>query len=328
MGGHTTSIVPWDVRPTEKGTISWRSPLRGTKLSETFQYTVYFLSYQIEGTNYHVVVGTWFPLKLGPGQSVFTLFVIEKKVEAQTMKNILSIVGQVLADQKGDISQLISSIRNNVQQKFILDAIPDKTITGFRSSKYQRYYEWQYPIFTPQVMAKPGKAYHVKIIAAVGFGKALGMDIKVEVLPGPSPQAASFQKQNPQNYIEPQSGQTLTSQATTTMVSDWPKTPSNQVQSNFQAANRISPSGMSASDMNELQAAEEGQLRTSGDDIKPATLPNEISANKNSSEATTADLGTDTMLRFSARKSATLKRISTTAKKSGKPSIKKPMHVV
>ena len=296
-GGSTSSIVPWDIRPTEKGTITWRSPLAGTKITETFKHTVHFLSYQIEGTNYHVVVGTWFPFKLGQGQSEFTLFVIEKKVEAQTMKNILSIVGKVLAQKNGDISQLISSINSNVQQKFIVDAIPDKKINGLRSSKYQRYYEWQYPIFTPQVRGKPGTAYHVKIIAAVGFGKALGVDIKVEVVPGPSPQAASFQKQNPQIYIEPQSGQTLTSQATTTMVSDWPEKTSNQVQSNLQSANRNSPSVMSASDMNELQAAEDENLPTSESNIESARLPNEIPGNENSPEATTEDLGTDTVLK-------------------------------
>jgi hypothetical protein len=258
QGGHTTSVVPWDIKATEKGTISWRSPLAGTKIAETFKHTVHFLSYQIEGTNYHVVAGTWFPFKMGPGQSVFTLFVIEKKVEARKMKDILSIVGEGLAKNKGDVSQLVASIKANVQQQFILNDIPDKIIHGLRSRKYQRYYEWQYPIFTPQVRAKPGTEYHAKIIAAVSFGKALGVDIKVEVVPGKSPQAASFK--NPQNYVEPP--QASTSQPTPTMVSDWSGTaePANQIQS---------------------------------------TVSNEISASKNSPEASS-------------------KRTSTTAKKSGK----------
>ena len=106
-GGHTSSIVPWDIKPDEKGTISWRSPLAGINVAETFTHTVYFLSYQIEGTNYHVVAGAWFPFKMGPGKMLFTVFVIEKKIEAQTMKGILSIVGKLLAKNGGDMHEQV-----------------------------------------------------------------------------------------------------------------------------------------------------------------------------------------------------------------------------
>ena len=236
VAGHTSSLVPWDITPSEKGTISWRSPLAGTKFNEALTHTVHCLSYQIEGTNYHIVSATFFPFKIGKGKSGFTIFVMEKKHEAQTMKDILSIVCEGLT--KVDINKLSSHLASNVQHKFIVESIPDRKITGLDSTKLERYYEWQYPIFTPQVRAKKGKEYYVKIVAAVGFGKALGMAVNVEVIPGSSPQVMSFQTQNPQVYQEPP--RAISRPKTTTMAAtsiSKTEMPTNQNQPNLQAVN-------------------------------------------------------------------------------------------
>ena len=203
FAGHTSSLVPWNIKPFEKGTISWRSPLGGTEIKETFKHTVHCLSYQIDGTNYYLVIATYFPFKISTGRSGFTIFVVEKRHEAQTMKNLLSIVGEAIEEE--GVHKLVSYLKNNPQTKFIVESIPDKNITGIDSTNLERYYEWQYPIFTPQVGGKQGEEYYVKIVAAVGFGNALGMAVNVKVIPGSSPQAESFKKQNPQAYKEPSS---------------------------------------------------------------------------------------------------------------------------
>ena len=116
------------------------------------------------------------------------------------MDNILSLVGDVI--EKEGVHNLASYLENDPKTKFIVESIPDKNITGIDSTKFERYYEWQYPIFTSHVAGEQGEEYYVKIVAAVGFGKALGMAVNVEVIPGSSPQAESFQKQNPQAYQE------------------------------------------------------------------------------------------------------------------------------
>jgi hypothetical protein len=236
------------------------------------------------------------------------------------------------------MKQLVAAIKSDRVRQYILNDIPDKNIHGLRSSKYQKYWEWQYPVFTPQVKLKQGTEYHVKIIAAVSFGKALGVDIKVEVVPGKSPQAATFK--NPQKYVEPP--QALASQSALTMVSDWSGTaePANQIQSNAEGnlptseattlSNEISTSKNSpeAPTANQIQSdlqsangnapvvttATDSNLPTSGDD----TMSMGISTDEISPEATTEDMEMDAVLRSTASKAATAKRTSTTAKKSGK----------
>ena len=71
------------------------------------------------------------------------------------------------------------------------------------STKIESYYEWQYPVFAPQSNAKPGKKYHVKLMAAVDFGDAFGLAVNIEVLPGVSKQATNFKTNNGLVYREP-----------------------------------------------------------------------------------------------------------------------------
>lgn len=193
FAGYTTSIVPWDIKPSENGKISWLSPLGGAKLTDTWKHTVHFLSYQIAGTNYHIVFGTTFPFKGMKGKTTYTIFVLEVPEYAKIKDNLLSIA-KVL--EKVDIHGLGSYL---VSQKLTFGSLH---IAGIDSTKFERYYEWQFPIFTPQINLKRNE-YHVRVVAAVGFGKAMGVTARVEVLPGASPNAASFKTQNPQIYKEP-----------------------------------------------------------------------------------------------------------------------------
>ena len=193
FAGYTTSIVPWYINPSEKGKITWRSPLGGTQVTDTFKPTIHFLSYQIAGTNYHVVFGSTFPLKGTKGKTTYTIFVVEVPEYAK-IKDDLLIMAKAL--EQVDIHGLGSYLAS---KKLTLGS---PHIVGIDSTKFERYHEWQFPIFTPQVKLKRNE-YHVRIVAAVGFGKAMGVTVRVEVQPGASPKAASFKTQNPQIYKEP-----------------------------------------------------------------------------------------------------------------------------
>lgn len=212
FAGHTTSIVPWHIKPSETGTITWRSPLGGIQFKDSWKRTVHFLSYQIEGTNYYIVIGSVFPLKMClNGKTTFTVFVMEAAEYVQ-MKDRLLVIAKGL--EKVNIHKLGSYLVTN---KLITGSVPH--IYGIDATKIVRYYEWQFPIFTPPVNRKRSE-YHVKIVAAVGFGKALGLTAQVEVLPGASPRAESFKTQNPQIYREPlPTTTTMTSGAGTGMPS-------------------------------------------------------------------------------------------------------------
>ena len=193
--GDTTSLVPWDIKPSGKGKVTWRSPFGGVKLADTFKHTIFFLSYQIAGTNYHIIFGTMFPLKLAlQGKTVFTIFVMETPEYATIKANLQQMADAVV---KVDIKSLGAHLAAN---KLISGSNPH--IVGIDSTKLERYYEWQFPIFTPQVKLKRTE-YHVNIVAAVGFGKAMGVTAQIEVLPGASLNAAKFKTQNPQVYTEP-----------------------------------------------------------------------------------------------------------------------------
>ncbi|XP_028407210.1 uncharacterized protein LOC114529594 [Dendronephthya gigantea] len=116
------------------------------------------------------------------------------------MKDVLEFLGQSLIKNNGDINKLNSDLS---KYNRILDDIPDKKIYGITSTRIERYYEWQYHVFTPDVDEHPEKQYHVKIVAATGFGNALGLAVNVEVTPGVSKQAADFVSKNRLEYKEP-----------------------------------------------------------------------------------------------------------------------------
>ena len=201
--GDTSSVVPWEIKPSEKGTISFVSPFSGTKTKETFSHTVHFLSYQIDGTNYHLVIGQWFPWKIAKGHKKCTLFVMENKYDIRSMTDVLSFLGKELSKGNGNISQL-----SNQMATSIIGNIPDHKIHGVESSKLERYMEWQYPISTPTINTVPGRKYHIKIVAAAGYGKSFGLAVTVEVVAGTSLNETSFLNMNPQIY-QNSSGQAL-----------------------------------------------------------------------------------------------------------------------
>ncbi|CAB4008777.1 Hypothetical predicted protein [Paramuricea clavata] len=199
--GHTSSVVPWEIKPSEKGSISFVSPFSGKKVQETFSHTVHFLSYQIDGTNYHLIIGSWFPWKVSKGHKTFTLFVMENTLpDTRSMKDVLSFLGEGLRKKDGDVSQLNAYLATNPMAKNIISSIPDHKVHGVESSKLERYMEWQYPIFTPTINTVRGEKYHIKIVAAVGYGNAFGLAVTVEVVAGTSINEESFLKQNPQIY--------------------------------------------------------------------------------------------------------------------------------
>lgn len=204
QGAHTSSIAPWEIEPSKNGRFSYVTPLAGTKVTETFVNTVYFVSYQIEYTNFHVVIGAWFPWKISTGENTFTAFVMENTLPgAREIKDTLSLLAESLAKHKGNVDKLSSSLAENTATNYITKGIPGNKISGIVASKIGRYYEWQFPISTPKNGLKPGAQLYVKIVAACGYGKAFGMSVRVEVVPGVSGNAASFLAKNPQVYREP-----------------------------------------------------------------------------------------------------------------------------
>lgn len=213
--GETTQIVPWEIKSGEVGEIAFAVPLGGSKIKESFKHTVYFLSYDIGGTGYKMVIGTWFPLKLEPGSMIlhketprYTVFIM--KAPQRPMKDVLKIIGDIFLKSRDDgvfndqlklsdeaIYELISW--NSLTQKRKLVVIQVK--------KLQDYLEWTYPLLAEPVGKSPRREYYIRIVSSMGIGADTGMVVKVQIVPGKAPLT-----ENPHLYKEPPETKDVTTQ--------------------------------------------------------------------------------------------------------------------
>ena len=213
--GETANIVPWEIKSDEVGEISFVIPLGGARITQTFQHTVYFLSYHINSTDYNIVIGTWFPLKLQPEDNWedilqkqnprYTVFLMKTPTANVAMKSVLKVAGELLVQYK-DTKALNEQLMKTNKAIYSLIAesnLQNPRIPLVQTTKLQNYLEWHYPLTKTSIVAgKPStEEYYIKIVSAMGIGKATGMVIKVEVAKGKSP--ASFALTNPQSYKEP-----------------------------------------------------------------------------------------------------------------------------
>ncbi|XP_028401103.1 uncharacterized protein LOC114524172 [Dendronephthya gigantea] len=213
--GETANIVPWEIKSDEVGEISFVIPLGGARLTQKFQHTVYFLSYHINGTDYSIVIGTWFPLKLQPEDNWedilqkknprYTVFLMKTPTANMAMKNVLKVVGDLFVQYKDakELSKQLMKTNQNIHKLIAQSNLQNPKIPTVQTNKLQKYLEWHYPLIKTSTVAgkQTNEEYHIRIVSAMGIGKATGMVIKVEVAKGKSP--ASFALVNPQSYKEP-----------------------------------------------------------------------------------------------------------------------------
>ncbi|XP_044164487.1 uncharacterized protein LOC114976926 [Acropora millepora] len=212
--GETTEIVPWEIKSGEVGEIAFAVPLGGPKIKESFKHTVYFLSYDIGGTGYKMVIGTWFPLKLEtkqePGPSGtpmilqketprYTVFIM--KAPQRPMKNVLKIIGDILikSPDEGVFNDQLKLLDGAIYELIPWNSLAQKRkLVVIQVKKLQGYLEWTYPLLAEPVGKSPRREYYIRIVSSMGIGADTGMVVKVQIVPGKSPLT-----ENPHLYKEP-----------------------------------------------------------------------------------------------------------------------------
>ncbi|XP_068679117.1 uncharacterized protein [Montipora foliosa] len=221
--GETTEIVPWEIKSGEVGEIAFAVPLGGSNIKESVKHTVYFLSYDIGGTGYKMVIGTWFPLKLEPKQEPsasgtpmilqketprYTVFIM--KAPQRPMKNVLKIIGDVFIQSQGEGA---FNDKLKLEDKAIYELIPWNSLTQKRKlvviqvKKFQEYLEWTYPLLAKPMGKSLRREYYIRIVSSMGIGADTGMVVKVQIVPGKSPLT-----ENPHPYKEPPETKDVTTQ--------------------------------------------------------------------------------------------------------------------
>lgn len=144
-----------------------------------------------------------------------------KSPATKPMKSILKTVGDLFtkySDNPGKLNNDLALAEKTVYESIPQTNLQNKKIQVLQTVKFQKYFEWNYPLTDKPVGSTRSREYHIKIVTGMGLGQAtLGMVVKVEVVPGKSP--IRFAEKNPQAYIEPLETRDVESQFPSTPLS-------------------------------------------------------------------------------------------------------------
>ena len=184
---------------------------------------MYFLSYDIGGTGYKMVIGTWFPLKLEtkqePGPSGtpmilqketprYTVFIM--KAPQRPMKNVLKIIGDIFKTSTGEgmFNDKLKGLDPAIYELIPWNSLTQKRkLVVIQVKKLQRYLEWTYPLIAEPVGKSPKREYYVRLVSSMGISADTGMVVKVQIVPGKAPLT-----ENPHLYKEPPETKDATTQ--------------------------------------------------------------------------------------------------------------------